>query len=99
MAKTIEQRIAIIEEMIIEIHSVLVMGKTSPPPGLSEYRRAIEALVDGDKKPLADYMRNGGKILSSETVFPNAAVQRGGSGAQRRRSTNLTTDCSSSRCQ
>lgn len=72
----IERRIQALETMVAEIHAVLVQGKPPAAPGLSDYRRAIEAMLDGNKKPLDDYLRRGGKIPKAETVYPDIARGR-----------------------
>lgn len=89
--KSIEQRIKTIEEMIAEIHAILVMGKAPAPPGAAEYKRAIEAMAEGNMAPLTLYLRRGGIVPKAETIWPTAAMQRGGSNAHRRRPANLPT--------
>lgn len=75
--KSTEERLANIEAMITEIYATTVMGKKPLPPGAAEYKRAVEAMVRGDKEPLAEYMRKGGQILENGIIFPEADVQRG----------------------
>jgi len=107
MPRTIEQRIKALEEMVAEIRDVALLGKTPPPPGAEEYKRAIEAMADGrGTAMLSLFLKRGGIAPKAETIWPNAAVQRGGSnapsryrlragdravGAGRRRSANLPT--------
>jgi hypothetical protein len=72
------------------------MGQTPAPPGVEEYKRAMEAwAIDGDRSRIDQYLKRGGKVFKAETVYPDAAVQRGGSNASRRRSANLPTDATS----
>lgn len=73
-----------LEEMIAEIRDIVLLGKTPAPPGAAEYKRAVEAMADGDIAPLTLYLRRGGVIPKAETIWPTAAVQRGGSNAPRR---------------
>lgn len=89
--KTLEQRMKALEEMLTEIHAFLFQGKTPDPPGMEEYRLAIEAFASGDRTPLDEYTRKQGKIYPHEEVYPDVPVQRGGSNAPRRRSANLPT--------
>jgi len=90
MQRTIEQRMKVLEEMIAEIHACVVMGQAAVP-GEAEYRRAIDAAVDGNMKPLSLYLSRGGVVPKAETIYPDAAVQRGRSNAPKRRSANLPT--------
>ena len=76
--KTLEQRMKALEEMIAEIHAVTVMGQAPTPPGAEEYKRAVEAAVDGDMTPLSRYLKRGGQVFKAETIYPDAAMQRGG---------------------
>lgn len=83
--KSLEQRIRQIEDMITEIHAVVVMGKTPAPPGAEEYKRAIEEMADtGGTALLSLFLKRGGIVPKAETIWPNAAVQRGGSNASSR---------------
>jgi hypothetical protein len=75
-----EQRLRVLEEMVTEIHAVLVMGKTPAPPGAVEYKRALEAMTEGDMAPMTSYLRRGGEVLKAETIYPEAAMQRGRKG-------------------
>jgi len=91
--KSLEQRIRQIEDMIIEIHAVVVMGNTPAPPDAEKWRRAYDAFLEGDKAPLSLCLKlSGGKVPKAETIYPDAAVQRGRSYAPKRRSANLPTD-------
>jgi hypothetical protein len=90
--KTIEQRMKAVEEMIAEIHACVVLGKEPAPPDAEKWRRAYDAFLEGDKVPLSLCLKlSGGKVPKAETIYPDAAVQRSGSNARRRRSTNLPT--------
>jgi hypothetical protein len=73
----IERRIQAIEDMIAEIHAVLVLGREPAPPGVEEYLRALQALETGDKSPLTSYLKRGGKVPKAETILGTAAMQRG----------------------
>ena len=75
---SIEERLRVIEGMVAEIHAALVMGREPPPPGIEEYKRAVEAMVDGDMAPLRIYLQRGGVVPKAGTVFSDAAAQRGG---------------------
>jgi hypothetical protein len=66
MVKTTEQRLLHLEEMLEEIHAVLIMG-TDGSPGRAEYDRAIRELLKGNTKPLALYKRRGGVIPTAQT--------------------------------
>ncbi len=85
LMKTIEQRMKAMEEMIIQIHAVMVLGKKPAPPDVEQWRHAYEAFATGDNGPLSLCIkRNGGIIPEPETIYPDAAVQRGGSNAPSR---------------
>lgn len=58
--KTDSQRLKALEEMVQEIHALLVMGQVSTP-GEEEYKRALAALEEGNNALLAAYIRRGGK--------------------------------------
>jgi hypothetical protein len=84
--KTIEQRIKALEEMVTEIHAVTVMGQVPAPPDAEKWRRAYDAFLAGDKAPLSLCLKlSGGIVPKAETIYPDAAVQRGGSHAPYRR--------------
>ena len=100
MPRTLEHRMKALEEMITEIHAVLILGKTPAPLDAEQWRRAFAALLEGDKQPLSLCLkRSGGHVPKTETIFPDAAEQRGGSvmmqgrrfSAPRHRSANLPT--------
>ena len=75
----------IMEEMVAEIRDVVLLGKTPAPPGAEEYKRAIEAMADGRGTALLSlFLKRGGVVPKAETIWPNAAVQRGGSNAPSR---------------
>ncbi|MFH1758379.1 MAG: hypothetical protein ABH969_10065 [Pseudomonadota bacterium] len=58
--KTENQKLDEILELTREIHAALIMGKV-PEPGQEEFKRAVAALVDGNKSLLAAYYKRGGK--------------------------------------
>lgn len=68
--KTTEQRLDAIEHMIREIYVALTPVRRIDGVDEREYRRAIEALMKGDTRPLADYKARGG-------VVPMAAGNNG----------------------
>ncbi len=70
--RNLEQRITVIEGMVAEIHAALVQGRVPPPPGIEEYRRAVEAMTDGDMEPLRLYLKRGGKVPDARTAFPES---------------------------
>ena len=82
--KTLEQRIKALEEMMAEIHNIPVISQALPPPDAEKYKHAVEAAVDGDWMPLKLYLKRGGQVYKAETIYPDAAVQRGGSNASSR---------------
>ena len=85
MNRTIEQRIRSLEEMVADIHAVLILGKPPAPLDAEQWRRAYNALLKGDVAPLRLCLeRSGGIVPKTETIFPEAAAQRGGSNASRR---------------
>jgi hypothetical protein len=59
--KTLEQKIAALEETVKLLYSV-VIEKKSYTPGIEEWDRAIEAAFHGDTKPLFEYKRRGGIV-------------------------------------
>lgn len=61
MHKTEEQRLCHLEEMMEDIHALLIMGQDRVP-GKPEYDRAIQELLKGNSKPLALYKERGGII-------------------------------------
>lgn len=73
----LEARIRKLEDMIADIHAVLVQGREPSPPGLEEYRGALDAMAEGDMMPLKSYLKRGGIVPKAETLFPDMAVQRG----------------------
>lgn len=90
--KSLEQRMKALEEMVTEIHAVLVLGKTPAPLDAEQWRSAYNAFLEGDKQPLSLCLkRSGGHVPKTETIWPTAAEQRGGSNAPRRRSASLPT--------
>lgn len=50
----LKERLALLESVVLE-------GKPYVP-GMEEYERACEAAFHGDKKPLFDFVRRGGKM-------------------------------------
>jgi len=75
MSSRVEKQIAELREMISEIHTFLFAGK-APAPADEEYKKAIEAMVDGNPAPLARYCRRtGGIVPKADTIYP---VERGG---------------------
>jgi hypothetical protein len=72
MSKTIEQKIAYLEEKVRMLESVVLEGKPYFP-GQAEWDRAIEALAQGDVGPLVEYRKRGGIT----PVVP-ASPRRGG---------------------
>jgi hypothetical protein len=87
--KSIEQRLKIIEEIISEIHAVLVLGKAPAAPDAEQWRRALDAFLEGDKEPLSLCLkRNGGIVPKAETIYPEAAEQRGGQTSRRMHTRN-----------
>ena len=67
--RELEKRIKVIEEMVAAIYAATVLGSQAPQPGEAEYKRAVEAMTDGDMVPLRAYLRNGG-VVPAESVFP-----------------------------
>ena len=62
-----ERRLRRLESMVEEIHALLVMGRVSTP-GDAEYDLALEELAQGNNKPLAMFLRRGGKIPLRHTA-------------------------------
>ena len=56
-----EERLNRMESMIQEIHAMLVMGQ-SVAPGEAEYRIVVQEGLKGNTKPLAEYLKRGGRI-------------------------------------
>ena len=63
MARTLEQRLRRLEEMVSEIHTLFVMGKEEVTPGARQYEQAIKDLLAGDTRTLDLYVRRGGKPM------------------------------------
>lgn len=59
---TIENRLAAIELMVREIHTVLTPARRIRGVDEGQYRKAIDALLAGDTIPLSEYMIRGGEI-------------------------------------
>lgn len=57
----IEERLAKLEENQARILEVLRLGPAADVDDVS-FDRAIQALLQGDKKPLANFFKRGGKI-------------------------------------
>lgn len=55
-----------LEEMVAEIRFALVMGQPAITPGIEEYDRAIHELLEGNKKPLVEFMQRGGQVPSTK---------------------------------
>ena len=69
-------RIDAIQRQVEEIHAVIASNHKSGVPGIDEYRRALEAMAEGDMAPLKSYLKRGGMIPKAETIFPEMAAQR-----------------------
>lgn len=78
MNKTDEQRLRHLEEMMEDIHALLIMGRDRIP-GRAEYDRAIRELLRGNSKPLALYKERGGVIpkVDPESMPKRFRLQRG----------------------
>lgn len=61
MRKTLEQRLASLEEMVAEIHAAMVMGEKIIP-GEAEYQIVLKEALKGNVKPLSEFKRRGGVI-------------------------------------
>jgi isocitrate dehydrogenase kinase/phosphatase len=55
----IRQELHDLRIMIMEIHAALIQGQ-QVRPGRYEYDRAIKQFARGNKKPLDDFIKNGG---------------------------------------
>lgn len=66
MAITFEQRLRRLEEMVAEIHAIVVMGKAEVPPGDLQYKQALKDMLAGDPRTLDLYVRRGGKPMKVE---------------------------------
>lgn len=74
----VEREILLLKQKIDEIHAVLVLGKKPMPPGVAEYKHALQAMVEGDRSLINDYLAKGGKVYPPEEVYPDAPTIRRG---------------------
>lgn len=65
MQKTEEQRLRHLEEMVEDIHALLIMGQDRIP-GKAEFDRAIRELLKGNDKPLILFKQRGGVIPKTD---------------------------------
>jgi hypothetical protein len=90
--KELEREVLQMKMMITEMHALLVLGRKPAPPGAEEYKLAIEAMADNaDTTLLSAYLKRGGEVYKTETIWPDAAGQKGRSYVPRRRSAKLPT--------
>ena len=68
MPRNIEQQLADLQKTVMILYSIVIEGKQYVP-GRAEYDRAIEALVNGDKEPLALFIQRGGEIPKSDIPY------------------------------
>jgi hypothetical protein len=65
-----EKRIKRLEEMVAEIHAVIVLGKEGLPPGDAVRDRAVSEFLAGNRAMLDLYIARGGK------PYPNGKPER-----------------------
>jgi hypothetical protein len=62
---SLEKRIKALEDMVSDIHAVLVQGRAPAPPGDDEYYHALmESVSADDPTALLSYLKRGGKAPS-----------------------------------
>lgn len=74
--KNIEQRLKAMETMIAEIHEFIITVRAAAAPDEAEYWRAIDALVQGNGKPLEEFQRRGGIIPRSTPIATGSHAER-----------------------
>jgi len=59
----IEKKLIKMESMVSDIHAMLMMvGVRSNQVCWAQYDRALQAFIDGDPKPLKNYIERGGVV-------------------------------------